>query len=598
MNRLLCAVLLAAAMIATAAEGSAGRLKLEPAIQDKDKGSWIELFNGKDLTGWKPHPNWKVKDGILIGSGPTERNAMLATERNDYEDFHLRVEVLIPTEDCDSGVLFRSWSDRSSNSVQEANIAFHPKKLDEQTGTLSLQKYEAGKWAGGRRFPGPPGLGKLNEWVTLEIIARGPHVITKVNGSTAVDTHEAVGHRPSHISLQQNGAQTVVHFRKVEIKELVARPDQVVELAEKALEKDPDSGAFLANLGAAYYRAGRWNEAIRTLLKANEAGRGADVSFRPFDLAMAHRQAGDLAKARQWYDLGLVWLARQAAPGEELRRVRAEAALLLGVSEQSEQLSAELDQAKSDSLKYLDLVVKAHPEAIWAYEHRSRAHAAQQHWPEAQADLRSALGLLDKNAASDLPTRLKQTGPLIQAQLDLGALLLKANEKKAAAAAYALVVTIEEKLQTQFAGKAEQLAKSHVKVAGQLKQAGQPQEAEKLYRWAVKHFEKLFEERPEDVRIRRELAWRHQDLAEVLLYQLNQLEEAAKSRQRQVALFEQLVKDSPTDPVNREHVGHSLRWLAFDFQKMQQPAPAEEALGQAIEHLKKLTGDSPDKTSY
>src|SRR5262249_6607228 len=35
---------------------------------------FVPLFNGKDLTGWKTHPDqpgdWKVENGVLIGRGP------------------------------------------------------------------------------------------------------------------------------------------------------------------------------------------------------------------------------------------------------------------------------------------------------------------------------------------------------------------------------------------------------------------------------------------------------------------------------------------------------------------------------------------------
>jgi hypothetical protein len=57
-----------------------------------DKG-WVQLFNGKNLTGWKTHPNqpgnWRVEKGILIGSGRAD--SYLYTERGDYKDFHLLV---------------------------------------------------------------------------------------------------------------------------------------------------------------------------------------------------------------------------------------------------------------------------------------------------------------------------------------------------------------------------------------------------------------------------------------------------------------------------------------------------------------------------
>src|SRR5262249_23085018 len=69
---------------------------------------WVHLFNGKDLAGWKYHPDqpgdWKVSDGILIGSG---RPSFLFSDRGDYENFHLWAEVKI-NEAGNSGVFFRA----------------------------------------------------------------------------------------------------------------------------------------------------------------------------------------------------------------------------------------------------------------------------------------------------------------------------------------------------------------------------------------------------------------------------------------------------------------------------------------------------------
>ena len=40
-----------------------------PPVEDPDP--WADLFNGKDLTGWKTHPDdpgdWKVENSILVG---------------------------------------------------------------------------------------------------------------------------------------------------------------------------------------------------------------------------------------------------------------------------------------------------------------------------------------------------------------------------------------------------------------------------------------------------------------------------------------------------------------------------------------------------
>src|SRR5258707_1112859 len=69
---------------------------------------WVQLFNGKDLTGWKTHPDqpgdWKVEGGVLVGSNIA---SYLYSDRGDYENFHLRVEVKL-NRDGDSGIFFRA----------------------------------------------------------------------------------------------------------------------------------------------------------------------------------------------------------------------------------------------------------------------------------------------------------------------------------------------------------------------------------------------------------------------------------------------------------------------------------------------------------
>src|SRR5262249_7261163 len=149
--------------------------------------------------------------------------------------------------------------------------------------------------------------------------------ITKVNGRTAVETYEVSGRPRGHILLQQFGSQTVVHFRKVEIKELVTSPEQAVELAEKALERQPDSGVLLANLGTACYRAGRWKLAADTLARADKVSHDINQSFSPFVRAMTYWKLGDQALAEKWYAVALVWMARTAPNNPELLNLRAEA---------------------------------------------------------------------------------------------------------------------------------------------------------------------------------------------------------------------------------------------------------------------------------
>src|ERR1035438_10152806 len=55
---------------------------------------FVSLFNGKDLTGWKINgrENWRVVNGVLTGSQGANLRS-IATPRDDYGDFHLRLEA-------------------------------------------------------------------------------------------------------------------------------------------------------------------------------------------------------------------------------------------------------------------------------------------------------------------------------------------------------------------------------------------------------------------------------------------------------------------------------------------------------------------------
>ena len=60
--------------------------------QTKKGGNWTSLFNGKDLTGWKPlngKAKYDVINGEIVGSTVLgEPNSFLVTEKN-YGDFIL-----------------------------------------------------------------------------------------------------------------------------------------------------------------------------------------------------------------------------------------------------------------------------------------------------------------------------------------------------------------------------------------------------------------------------------------------------------------------------------------------------------------------------
>jgi tetratricopeptide (TPR) repeat protein len=107
-------------------------------------------------------------------------------------------------------------------------------------------------------------------------------------------------------------------------------PAKAVELARRAVENAPDPrdrSAFVNTLGVAYYRAGDWSAAVEALGKSMQHRKGGD-SFDWFFLAMAHWQLGDRDQARTWYGRAVEWMDKNQPRNDELKRFRAEAALL------------------------------------------------------------------------------------------------------------------------------------------------------------------------------------------------------------------------------------------------------------------------------
>jgi serine/threonine protein kinase/WD40 repeat protein/tetratricopeptide (TPR) repeat protein len=78
---------------------------------------------------------------------------------------------------------------------------------------------------------------------------------------------------------------------------------QVVQLAEKACRQSP-TAANRNTLGAALYRAGKWEEAVETL----DQNQGASAAFDWLFLAMAHQRLGHADKAKEFLEKAVAWL--------------------------------------------------------------------------------------------------------------------------------------------------------------------------------------------------------------------------------------------------------------------------------------------------
>ena len=113
--------------------------------------------------------------------------------------------------------------------------------------------------------------------------------------------------------------------------ETMRRPKEAVKLAQEAVEARPDVGTCWNTLGAAQYRAGNYEEAVKALDRSVELSSGGR-GFGLFFLAMSHWQLGNKDEARQWHGKAVAWMDENKPDDEELKRFRAEAEELLGIT--------------------------------------------------------------------------------------------------------------------------------------------------------------------------------------------------------------------------------------------------------------------------
>src|SRR5262245_13995534 len=211
MRRLLFAAGLVVAASATAL------IELPAGAGGKNDTGWVQLFNGKNLDGWKTHPKnpgkWRVEEGILVSSG--KETSHLFSERDDYENFHYRIEAKIGDKG-NSGQYFRTKFAPGYPPGYEAQIN---STFPDPQKTGSLYNFVLI-----RKMLVPP-----DTWFTQEVIARGNHIIILVNNVKTVDYVDFDNtHTRGHFALQQHGPakdgpESVLHVKKIEVKELPSK---------------------------------------------------------------------------------------------------------------------------------------------------------------------------------------------------------------------------------------------------------------------------------------------------------------------------------------------------------------------------------------
>jgi hypothetical protein len=169
-------------------------------------GAPVELFNGRDLTGWKPRTDrrpgcWRVDPGVLVATPPC---VDLITERT-FGDAKLHVEFMYP-KGANSGLYLRGRYEVQIND--DAGKVLDPLRMGGVYGFIQ---------------PYVDAARKAEEWQTYDITLRGQRISIVLNGKViaenevipgitggALDSNEAA---PGPLMLQ--GDHGKVSFRKI-----------------------------------------------------------------------------------------------------------------------------------------------------------------------------------------------------------------------------------------------------------------------------------------------------------------------------------------------------------------------------------------------
>jgi hypothetical protein len=177
-----------------------------PMTLQAQSQKWQNLFNGKDLSGWKQlngQAKYEVVNGEIVGTTVSNQpNSFLTTEKN-YGDFILELELWVDPA-MNSGVQIRSESkaDYSNGRVHGYQVEIDP----------SDRQFSGGIYDESRRgwlYPmdiNPAGKAafKNNQWNKYRVECIGNSIRTWVNGVPAANVVDAMT-PTGFIALQVHG---------------------------------------------------------------------------------------------------------------------------------------------------------------------------------------------------------------------------------------------------------------------------------------------------------------------------------------------------------------------------------------------------------
>jgi hypothetical protein len=186
---------------------------------------WVDLFDGKTLTGWKANENpesFSVADGAIVTAGKPVGHLFYVGANNDFKplkNFELKAD-LWTEPDSNSGIIFlcqfqeKGWIKSGFEAQVNNTYAKDPRK----TGSLYAVKDV-------KEAPAKDG-----EWWSYHIKVEGKNIVFKVNDKEVMNYTEPNDQKPGTdfrrviepgtIALQAHDAHSVVKFKNIKLKRL------------------------------------------------------------------------------------------------------------------------------------------------------------------------------------------------------------------------------------------------------------------------------------------------------------------------------------------------------------------------------------------
>jgi len=217
-----------------------------------DVPKFVELFNGKDLTGWvnvnTAADTWSVKNGLLVCTG---KPIGVMRSAKQYENFILHIEWMHLTAGGNSGIFV--WADgtvpegkRLPRGVEVQMLELeYPNINREKDGSPRPAAFVHGEvWGVGGLVTtpdNPRGIRSMSlenrckgkgEWNTYDVVCVDGVIKLSVNGKFVNGVSNATI-RKGYLCLESEGAP--IHFRNIRIMELppgLAKADQTAPVVK------------------------------------------------------------------------------------------------------------------------------------------------------------------------------------------------------------------------------------------------------------------------------------------------------------------------------------------------------------------------------